>query len=280
MKLPRKQANVVRETIERWKQDGVIPEVQAAALAATIEVQYFDWRKLAKYSFWIALFSIVTSVSAALSDRMLQELLEVIFQAPAMLKCFVLALVAAGLFRWGLVRRAQSPDKGALEGRILLNEDFTAATMQAALQQQYPAVHIASHFQLAPGNETDSYLLLGDGSALTLAQLKQWPRAFAGVALLTLSACETGVGDGREIESFGELAQRQGAGAVLATLLRVPDQSTARLMPQFYRQQATLSNAEALRQAQLDLLRSPQFKHPFYWAPFLLIDKITGSRGE
>ncbi len=111
MKLPRKQAAVVRDAIERWKQDGVIPESEAAMLAATIEVQYFDWRKLAKYSFWIALFSIVSSVSAALSDRMLQDLLEVIFKAPPMMKCLVLALVAAGLFRWGLTRRAQAPDK-------------------------------------------------------------------------------------------------------------------------------------------------------------------------
>ncbi len=49
MKLPRKQAAVVRDAIERWQQDGVIQEAQAATLAATIEVQNFDWRKLAKH---------------------------------------------------------------------------------------------------------------------------------------------------------------------------------------------------------------------------------------
>ena len=111
MKLPRKQAAVVRDAIERWKQDGVIPDTQAAMLAATIEVQYFDWRKLAKYSFWIALFSIISSVSAALSDRMLQELLEVLFDAPALLKCAVLSLAAAGLYRLGLTKRQQAPER-------------------------------------------------------------------------------------------------------------------------------------------------------------------------
>jgi hypothetical protein len=111
MKLPRKQAVVVREAIERWKDTGVIPDAQAATLAATIEVQYFDWRKLAKYSFWIALFSIVSSVSAALSDRMLRDLLNVLFEAPALLKCAALSLVAAGLYRWGLTRRRQASDK-------------------------------------------------------------------------------------------------------------------------------------------------------------------------
>ncbi|HKE61386.1 MAG TPA: hypothetical protein VKB33_02890 [Nitrospira sp.] len=111
MKLPRKQATVVRDAIERWRLDGVIPEAQAATLAASIEVQYFDWRKLAKYSFWIALFSIVTSVSAALSDQALQDLLEALFEAPAILKCIALSVIAAGLYRWGVVRRRQAPDK-------------------------------------------------------------------------------------------------------------------------------------------------------------------------
>ena len=111
MKLPRKQAAVVRDAIARWKQDGVIPDTQAAMLAATIEVQYFDWRKLAKYSFWIALFSIISSVSAALSDRMLQELLEVLFDAPALLKCAVLSLAAAGLYRLGLTKRQEAPER-------------------------------------------------------------------------------------------------------------------------------------------------------------------------
>ncbi len=111
MKLPRKQAAVVQEAIERWKRDGVIPEDQAAMLAATIEVQYFDWRKLAKYSFWIALFSIISSVSAALSDRMLQELLEVLFEAPPLLKCAVLTLIAGGLYRLGVTKRQQDPER-------------------------------------------------------------------------------------------------------------------------------------------------------------------------
>lgn len=89
---------------------GLIPDAQAATLAGTIEVQYFDWRRLAKYSFWVALFSIVSSVSAALSDRMLQDFLKAVFDSPALVKCATLSLGAAGLYRWGLLRRAQAPD--------------------------------------------------------------------------------------------------------------------------------------------------------------------------
>ena len=51
MKLPRKQAAFLRESIEQWKRDGLLADAQAAQLAGTIVVQPFDWRRLAKYSF-------------------------------------------------------------------------------------------------------------------------------------------------------------------------------------------------------------------------------------
>ena len=191
---------------------------------------------------------------------------------------------------------------GVLAGRVMLDEAFNADALKAALRQRYPVVHIASHFQFTPGNETDSFLLLGDGSHLSLAQIKSATNLFSGVELLTLSACDTAAGgagaDGREVESFGVLAQRQGAKAVLASLWPVADASTKELMEQFYRlrnAQAGTPKAEALRQAQLSLLHGattaagassqrglssetvapasagPSYAHPYFWAPFILI---------
>jgi len=73
-----------------------------------------------------------------------------------------------------------------------------------------------------------------------------------GVALLALSACDTAVGQpgatGREFESFGVLAQRQGARAVLATLWPVSDLSTASFMARLYREHGR-DTAAALRHA-------------------------------
>ena len=197
-----------------------------------------------------------------------------------------------------------------LKGVVKMDAGFTEETMLAALRQGYPLVHIASHFQFRPGNETDSFLLLGDGGHLTLEQVKNLPDVFDGVELLTLSACDTATGgagaDGKEVEGFGMLAQRQGAKAVLATLWPVADQSTRVLMQAFYRiRQARpgTPKVEALRQAQVALLtgtavlpdgagdgrgaalvgpangggtafapdpKAP-FAHPYYWAPFILI---------
>ena len=200
---------------------------------------------------------------------------------------------------------------GVLPGVVELDEQFTQDEMLKQLRQRPKVVHIASHFQFSPGNETNSALLLGDGTFLSLAQIKSLPNIFGGVDLLTLSACNTATGgsgaNGKEVEGFGVLAQRQGAKAVVASLWPVADRSTKLLMQEFYRvreSQAGMSKVAALRAAQLKLLRGeiavdgqsasrqiihedakpdeakrPLFKpdpkapfaHPYYWAPFILI---------
>jgi CHAT domain-containing protein/Tfp pilus assembly protein PilF len=198
-----------------------------------------------------------------------------------------------------------APDaRGILPGRILMNEEFTSESLISTLRQRvYPVVHIASHFAFKPGDVTDSFLLIGDGSHLSLARIKLETNLFGDVDLLALSACDTasgGVGtDGREVEGFGVLAQRQGAKAVLASLWPVADASTRLLMQEFYRlrgEGGKMTKAEALQRAQLELLRgvadarasggdqrgltvgsggAPNTKaklsHPYFWAPFILL---------
>jgi CHAT domain-containing protein len=161
----------------------------------------------------------------------------------------------------GIIREAGS-HTGVLPGTIKLDEAFTQEAMMTELRKRNPVVHIASHFQFSPGNETNSALLLGDGSFLSLAQIKSLPNVFGGVDLLTLSACNTATGgagaNGKEVEGFGVLAQRQGAKAVVASLWPVFDTSTKVLMQDFYRLREAKSDTtkvEALRQAQLRLLR-------------------------
>ena len=71
------------------------------------------------------------------------------------------------------------------------------------------------------------------------------------------------------------VAVKAGARSALATLWFIDDEATSRLVPEFYRQlrdNPTFSKAEALQRAQLKFLADDRFKHPSYWAPFLLIN--------
>ena len=149
-----------------------------------------------------------------------------------------------------------------MPGTIQMDDAFTEDALRTGLHRQYPLVHIASHFQFSPGDDTHSYLLLGDGRTLTAADMKRMPGGFTGVQLLTLSACSTAMGgagaDGTEVEGFAALVQKKGAAAVLASLWEVSDDSTSQLMQKFYRLREAgpgTTKAEALRQAQIELLK-------------------------
>ncbi len=184
---------------------------------------------------------------------------------------------------------------GPLKGEIRLDAAFDLPAFATALAARPRYVHIASHFAFAPGNEDRSFLLVGTGERLDLARLREDAGlAFDGIDLLVLSACETARGggaEGEEIESFGALAQANGAAAVAATLWRIDDESTARLMADFYDGLVVLGldKARASRRAQLAMIRgvpaaggdarsatplSPADSataHPFYWSAFVLM---------
>ena len=120
-------------------------------------------------------------------------------------------------------------------GRVELDRDFTRQTFLAAMQQpEKSVVHIATHFDSQPGVAANSHLLLGDGTEMSLAEIEDSALLFSDVDLLTLSACSTAftnrTEDGREVDSFGTIAQSLGASAVIASLWSVSDAATSRLM--------------------------------------------------
>jgi len=194
---------------------------------------------------------------------------------------------------------------GVLSGQLFLDLQFDERSLRDGLDQAYPIIHIASHFKFDPSSSDSSYLLLGDGTLLSLSQIRNLN--FSDVDLLTLSACETAVGGSREgahgaeVESLGGIAEEGGAHSVLATLWSVNDSSTALLMHAFYQAHSQgLDKSDALRRSQLALLHGgvqlaqlpddvrsairlaappansradPKipFAHPYYWAPFVLM---------
>jgi CHAT domain-containing protein len=93
--------------------------------------------------------------------------------------------------------------------------------------------------------------------------------------LVVLSACRTGLG--KEVKGEGLVGLTRGfmyAGAarVVASLWRVDDAATAELMKRFYRRmlQDGMRPAAALRAAQIEMWKKPQWQSPFYWGGFVL----------
>ena len=138
--------------------------------------------------------------------------------------------------------------------------------------------HFATHGILDFNEISKSYIVLApdpeyhDDGRFTIEEV--WGYWWGDAALVSLSACNTANGDitvrGKAVHPASAFLNA-GAPTVLATLWSVDDEATARLMTGFYKHFADMEKVQALRTAQLELMKDPRTVHPFYWAPFTLI---------
>ncbi|MEM7586084.1 MAG: CHAT domain-containing protein [Acidobacteriota bacterium] len=172
--------------------------------------------------------------------------------------------------------REQFPDKS----RIYLGSEATESRFKA-LAGETTHLHIATHGLLDDRFPLDSALVFSlpqtwqegqDNGLLQAWEIFEQVRIDSD--LVTLSACDTGRGKvlgGEGLMGLTRAFQFAGARSVLASLWTVSDRSTTELMKRFYRHlDQGQSKAEALRSAQLELLRSESYPHPFHWAAFQL----------
>ncbi|MEM8641176.1 MAG: CHAT domain-containing protein [Cyanobacteria bacterium P01_G01_bin.54] len=184
-------------------------------------------------------------------------------------------------------------------GEQHLNSGFTWENLRnQSRDRNFEIVHLATHAAFKPGSAHNSYIQLWGNDQISVDELREL-RWFEDpqVELLVLSACETAFGDPYAELGFAGLAVQAGVKSTLASLWKISDLGTMRLMREFYEQldnpDVTIK-AEALRQAQLALLRGEataqnalpegmtlppelvrytdtDLTHPFYWSAFTLV---------
>jgi CHAT domain-containing protein len=160
---------------------------------------------------------------------------------------------------------------------IHLREDATESRAKE-LSSSFDIIHFASHGEfndeqpmqsgllLAKDTDNDGYLQLHEIFGINLKNAN----------LVALSACETALSKiygGDDLVGLARGFIYAGTPSILATLWSVEDRSTALLMQRFYKNWKAkgMSKPEALRQAQLFLKGMTQYRHPFFWAPFIMI---------
>ncbi|PSF35516.1 hypothetical protein C7H19_16000 [Aphanothece hegewaldii CCALA 016] len=168
--------------------------------------------------------------------------------------------------------------------KLLLDEAFNRENLEKELNQsEYKVIHIATHAQFGTIPD-DTFIVIGNNNKLTIKELEKVLRQFEGdsqsIELLALTACQTAEGDDRSSLGLAGVAVQAGVKSVLASLWSIPDESTLKLITNFYQNLAknNVSKAEALRAAQIALIRAKQddkindqYDNPAYWAPFILI---------
>jgi CHAT domain-containing protein len=173
--------------------------------------------------------------------------------------------------------------------RVLLGKAATESTFKS-IAADYKQLHLATHgyfnklnpllsgLELEPDEHNDGQLELHEILGLKL-----------DADLVTLSACQTALGSGHFAEvpagdDFVGLTRAflyAGSTSVLATLWEVDDTSTLDFMKYFYgglKQAASSEDkATSLALAQRAFLSSERYKHPYYWAPFVLVGETSRS---
>ena len=163
--------------------------------------------------------------------------------------------------------------------RVIVGKEATK-TLFKQIAGNYDYLHLATHGSLNRNAPSLSALELeSDGENDGRLEVYEIAEMKLHARLITLSACETGLGTGYFTETPGgdefvgltRAFLSSGGQNVLATLWAVNDQSSRNLMIRFYRHLLASSGAEALATAQRELRRSDvRYRHPYYWAGFVM----------
>ncbi|MBF2029876.1 MAG: CHAT domain-containing protein [Oscillatoriales cyanobacterium C42_A2020_001] len=163
----------------------------------------------------------------------------------------------------------------------LLNQEFTSDKLGNKINADpFNVVHLATHGKFSSRAE-DTFILAADGP-INVTQFDSLLRSRdiarpEAIQLLVLSACQTATNDNRATLGLAGFAVRAGARSTLASLRNVSDESTPLLVEEFYKElnnpKETITKAEALRRAQVALLKGPRgtYTAPQYWAAYVLI---------
>ncbi len=164
--------------------------------------------------------------------------------------------------------------KAGVATTSLLDGDFKKENLESEIAAaSFNIVHLATHGQFSSRLE-DTFILDFDGQI----NVKDFDTLFRSqgkniVELLVLSACQTATGDNRATLGLAGAAVRAGARSTIASLWQIDDKSTAMFVSAFYRElkSGKITKAEAVHQAQLELLRHPNYRAPSFWSAYVLI---------
>jgi CHAT domain-containing protein len=145
------------------------------------------------------------------------------------------------------------------------------------IASKFDIIHFASHGEYVQEDPLASCIRLapenGDDGRLEANEIFDMDMK---ADLVVTSACQTSIGQirrGDEVVGLTRAFLYAGASSVLGSLWSISDEATAVFMKEFYGNLKKLDKAEALRQAQVKMIRSQEYRNPFYWAAF----NLTGS---
>lgn len=166
---------------------------------------------------------------------------------------------------------AQAVARDVPHSRVFLHKDATESALQRNAAN-YSYLHFATHGKFDAAHPLQSAILLApDQTSNGLLTVNKLYSMTLDADLVTLSACETGLGEianGDDVVGLTRGFLYAGSRSIVASLWSVDDKATAALMERFYQNMKKMDKESALREAQIDTRQV--FPHPYYWAAFQL----------
>ena len=111
LNLDKQEAEFLNNTISHWQESGIIDDNTAQKLSDSYEIKHFDWRRLAQYSFWIALACGLIAFASLVVDDAVLKLLERLSDAPDILISMISAVFASIFYYHGQKRKQTHPER-------------------------------------------------------------------------------------------------------------------------------------------------------------------------
>ena len=125
--LDKEESEFLNSTLKHWESQGLLETKIANQLRSTYTVKGFDWRRLAQYSFWVAMVCGIISIASILIDDTFIKWLSKLYDTPDILISFFSAALAATLFFIGNNKKKHHPERVfSNEAIIFLGVLFTA----------------------------------------------------------------------------------------------------------------------------------------------------------
>ncbi|WP_449436357.1 hypothetical protein [Pedobacter steynii] len=108
MKIDQEKSDFLDEMLNHWQEENLLSPDDVNRLRGSYETKSFDWRRLAQYSFWIAMACGVISLGALLIDNKILNYLEQIFTASDVMISILSAAGAAALYYFSFKRKSSN----------------------------------------------------------------------------------------------------------------------------------------------------------------------------
>jgi hypothetical protein len=146
MKIDQEKSEFLDEMLEHWREEQLLTGDQVRKLKASYETKSFDWRRLAQYSFWIAMTCGVISLGALLIDHEILNYLKKLYDTPDGMISFLSAAAAAILYWLSFKRKISLPMQVFSNDAIIFSAVMLTANAIAYLGKAIG--HAGGHFSL------------------------------------------------------------------------------------------------------------------------------------